>query len=221
MMAMPNHEEHCLHSLEHVGVRGDDIHSWMDERSVVLGPTHRRERHDVNSIPIAVQMFGEKYGDEIVRKIFLDHLYLDSKENHKAEPLSSEGDLVEGTFGLIALGGIVGIFVFLAYWLNLIIGNPIGLWWSQNCYNVIGATASTIVLVIITFYVFTRWKHSNHPKAGEKPVALLLSFGLASLIVFFLFGLCAGEGSVFVLQNWYFFVIFSFVCFAIAFLLRK
>jgi len=37
---MPNHEEHCLHSLKRYGVRGDDVHTWMDEPSFTMGPSH-------------------------------------------------------------------------------------------------------------------------------------------------------------------------------------
>ena len=122
-------------------------------------------------------------------------------------------------------------------------GDRIGLWWNQNWYNVIGAAVFTIVLVAVTFYVFRNKKQPNHLKAGseesrklskEPPeksltrphiginvVALLLSLGSASLVVFFFIGFCTGEKGVFVLQNWYFFVGFSFVCFALAFLLKE
>ena len=34
---MPNHEEHCLHSEQRYGVRGDDIHAWMDEPCKIAG----------------------------------------------------------------------------------------------------------------------------------------------------------------------------------------
>src|SRR4030067_1301123 len=88
MRAMPNHEEHCLHSLERYGVRGDDIHSWIDEPSQIAGSSHRKYRHDLNSLPIAIQMFGEKYGDELVETIFLDHLKADSEEAR--QPIEKE-----------------------------------------------------------------------------------------------------------------------------------
>src|SRR5208283_1894275 len=78
---MPSHEEHCLHSLKRYGIRGDDIHSWMDEPSQVSGATHRKFRHDLKSLPIAIKIFGKKYGDEMVENIFLDHLKADSEED--------------------------------------------------------------------------------------------------------------------------------------------
>ncbi|MGA2385141.1 MAG: hypothetical protein ABSG33_01255 [Candidatus Bathyarchaeia archaeon] len=90
---MPSHEEHCLHSLKRYGVRGDDIHAWMDEPSQVSGAAHRRFRHDLKSLPVAIKLFGGEYGDEMVENIFLDHLKADSEEerqktpkNHAAQP---------------------------------------------------------------------------------------------------------------------------------------
>ena len=82
---MPGHEEHCLHSQKRYGVRGDDIHSWIDEPSVVAGVLHRNYRHDLGSLPIAIQIFGPKYGADMVENIFLDHLKADSEENRKKE----------------------------------------------------------------------------------------------------------------------------------------
>jgi len=76
----PSHEEHCEHSFKRYGVRGDDIHSWMDEPSSVAGGNHRHFRHDINSIPIAIKQFGQKYGADMVENIFLDHLKADSEE---------------------------------------------------------------------------------------------------------------------------------------------
>ena len=34
---MPNHETHCQHTLARYGVRGDDIHSYIDEPCKVAG----------------------------------------------------------------------------------------------------------------------------------------------------------------------------------------
>ena len=70
-----------MHSLKRYGIRGDDIHSWMDEPSQVSGATHRKFRHDLKSLPIAIKIFGKKYGDEMVENIFLDHLKADSEED--------------------------------------------------------------------------------------------------------------------------------------------
>jgi hypothetical protein len=82
---MPEHEEHCLHSEKRYGVRGDDIHSWIDEPSAVAGGFHRSFRHDLSSLPTAIQIFGSKYGADMVENIFLDHLKADSEENRKKE----------------------------------------------------------------------------------------------------------------------------------------
>jgi hypothetical protein len=82
---MPGHEEHCLHSEKRYGVRGDDIHSWIDEPVAVAGASHRDYRHDLRSLPAAIQIFGPKYGADLVENIFLDHLKADSEENRKKE----------------------------------------------------------------------------------------------------------------------------------------
>ncbi|MDT8782289.1 MAG: hypothetical protein IAX22_06545 [Candidatus Bathyarchaeota archaeon] len=87
---MPNNEEHCQHSLKRYGVRGDDIHSWMDEPSTVVGVTHRNYRHDLSSLPIAIQLFGKIYGADMVENIFLDHLKADSEENRQRNKIASE-----------------------------------------------------------------------------------------------------------------------------------
>lgn len=74
---MPNREEHCKHTMERYGVTGEDIHEWMDEPSLLLGPEHRGERHDPQqSLP---QIFVNKYGSELARNIMLDHIFLDAK----------------------------------------------------------------------------------------------------------------------------------------------
>jgi hypothetical protein len=82
---MPQHEEHCAHSEKRYGVRGDDIHAWMDEPSRISGASHRNYRHDLGCLPTAIQMFGKMYGAETVENIFLDHLKADSEENRKRE----------------------------------------------------------------------------------------------------------------------------------------
>ena len=94
---MPSHEEHCLHSLKRYGIRGDDIHSWMDEPSQVSGATHRKFRHDLKSLPIAIKIFGKKYGDEMVENIFLDHLKADSEED-RLKALENQPEHQQGRF---------------------------------------------------------------------------------------------------------------------------
>jgi len=77
---MTRHEEHCQHTLKRYGITGDDIHKWMDEPSQISGASHRQFRHDLDSLPIAIDVFGKKYGAEMVENIFLDHLKADSEE---------------------------------------------------------------------------------------------------------------------------------------------
>ena len=84
-MNMPNHEEHCLHSEKRYGVRGDDIHAWIDEPSQVSGGSHRNYRHNLSGLQTAIQVFGKIYGAEMVENIFLDHLKADSEEKRKQD----------------------------------------------------------------------------------------------------------------------------------------
>ncbi len=162
---MPSHEEHCAHSLKRYGVRGDDIHSWIDEPSQILGGSHRSERHDISSMETAIEMFGSKYGDNKVRQIFLDHLFLDSKEakNNKATEKSEkapENDLDSpGPYGLYpsshddvrrerVVGTVLLLFVLyiIAFIYNKETGGSIVLWWNQNWYLVVAVTSITISL---------------------------------------------------------------------------
>jgi hypothetical protein len=63
----------------------------MDEPSYVAGGSHRKYRHDFESLETAIRIFGAKYGDDIVRNIFLDHLRADSEEDKaRAEKLQEE-----------------------------------------------------------------------------------------------------------------------------------
>ena len=80
---MPNREDHCKHSEKRYGVRGEDIHSWIDEPSQVAGGSHRDFRHDLSSLQTAIQLFGDLYGVEMVENIFLDHLKADSQEHRR------------------------------------------------------------------------------------------------------------------------------------------
>lgn len=124
MKAMPTHEEHCLHSERRYGVRGDDIHSWIDEPSQISGGGHRKYRHDLNSLDIAIQVFKGKYDEETIRNIFLDHLRADSEESRKPSEGSnvlsmdnSFGHTQEklstkpfGIVGFLILSGLFGLF---------------------------------------------------------------------------------------------------------------
>lgn len=84
---MPSHEEHCQHALKRYGVRGDDIHQYLDEPCRFVGQGHREFRHDSNTLKLVGQIFGKKYGRELAENIALDHIMLDHKEeiNKRAE----------------------------------------------------------------------------------------------------------------------------------------
>jgi hypothetical protein len=88
---MPCLEKHCQHSEKRYGVRGEEIHSWIDEPSQIAGGSHRDYRHDLSSLQTAIQLFGNLYGAEMVENIFLDHLKADSAENRQKNEVTKEG----------------------------------------------------------------------------------------------------------------------------------
>ncbi len=74
---MTGNREHCSHTLELFGVTGKDIHRWMDAPAKEFGQGHRKTRHNADlEIP---QVFIDRYGDELARKIVLDHIKLDNR----------------------------------------------------------------------------------------------------------------------------------------------
>lgn len=76
---MPSHEEHCQDSLKRYGKRFDELHRWMDEPSTLLGPSHRKYRHDPNTTPqIARVLFGP-----LADQACLDHVRLDELESRR------------------------------------------------------------------------------------------------------------------------------------------
>ncbi|HEY4699380.1 MAG TPA: hypothetical protein VIH27_03310 [Nitrososphaerales archaeon] len=90
MPKCPDNKEHSEHSLKRYKIKGEDIHAWMDEPSRIAGQSHRNYRHDLKSLPMAIRIFGEKYGAEVVENIFLDHLKADSEEDRKLENKSTK-----------------------------------------------------------------------------------------------------------------------------------
>lgn len=74
---MPNHEEHCQDSYRKNGKRYDDVHTWMDAPSQVMGGSHRAQRHDPYRTPNeARSIFGEGADHAC-----LDHILLDARES--------------------------------------------------------------------------------------------------------------------------------------------
>jgi hypothetical protein len=172
---MPNHEEHCQHSEKRYGFRGDDIHTWMDEPSFFMGPAHREERHNRNrDLPIVIKMFGDKYGEDVARHIFLDHIYLDAKERARkdyhpepdySEPSHSSSTYSPSSYGSVSsfpiggtalietLGAIAfGLVVIWAF--NNAFYNPIGAWWNQNWISIVGATIFLVIIGILALYMW-------------------------------------------------------------------
>lgn len=80
---MPNHEEHCEHSFKRYGVKGEDIHTFLDEPCRLVGQGHREFRHDTKTIKLVGDIFGEKYGRELAESIALDHLTADHEDEIK------------------------------------------------------------------------------------------------------------------------------------------
>jgi RNA polymerase subunit RPABC4/transcription elongation factor Spt4 len=76
---MPNNAEHCEDSLRRYGKTFAELHRWMDEPSTLLGPTHRRYRHDPHTTPQeAKAIFGENSDNAC-----LDHIRLDELESRR------------------------------------------------------------------------------------------------------------------------------------------
>jgi hypothetical protein len=188
----------------------------MDELSAVLGSSHRSERHDVKSIPIAVQLFGEKYGDETVRQIFLDHLLLDSQENGGNPHIPNE---VRWSWDIrILVFGLGSISLIFGYIINLSMGNPVGLWLSQNWLAGTGIVVCIIVAVLIIYATGIGFKEIN---SYGFVFWLGLVVGISNLGIFFFFVSDSGYNGYIVRQNWYIFVGWSIVCFVVALLLKE
>lgn len=76
---MPNHEEHCEDSSRRYGKTFSELHTWMDEPSTILGPNHRKYRHDPNTTPLeAKKIFGENADHAC-----LDHIRLDELDSRR------------------------------------------------------------------------------------------------------------------------------------------
>jgi len=118
---MPNHEEHCQDSLRRYRKTFSELHRWMDEPSTILGPSHRKYRHDPNTTPkIAKQLFGP-----LADQACLDHIRLDELESRKSgigktRRTENQHPLFHAFWALVSF--IFGLwFISLPYrgWLNL------------------------------------------------------------------------------------------------------
>lgn len=77
---MPNHEDHCAESLKRYGKTFSEMHSWMDEPSLLLGSSHRRYRHDPSVTPIEAKIIFGFNADNAC----LDHIRLDALESQRS-----------------------------------------------------------------------------------------------------------------------------------------
>jgi hypothetical protein len=76
-----NIEEHSKFTFSKYGVRGEDIHTLMNEPSILWGLKHKHNRHIPNqSIP---NSFIEKYGETLAKNIMIDHIILDQESENK------------------------------------------------------------------------------------------------------------------------------------------
>ena len=82
-------EHHADNTEELCGYRAEDIHEWIDQyfdhkrfreplwRWVVdrWNPyNHRKHLHHIDALPKAVEAFKDKYPEEIIEKVFVQHL---------------------------------------------------------------------------------------------------------------------------------------------------
>lgn len=111
---MPNHETHCEDSYRRYGKTFSELHTWMDEPSTILGPNHRKYRHDPNTTPWeAKRIFGENADHAC-----LDHIRLDELDSRRkgigktpigrAKPLRTPNPLAIGFLSLMFF--FIGIF---------------------------------------------------------------------------------------------------------------
>jgi hypothetical protein len=76
---MPSHQEHCADSMKRYGKTFSEVHTWMDEPSLILGSAHRQYRHDPYVTPIEAKAIFGDFADHVC----LDHIRLDEQENRK------------------------------------------------------------------------------------------------------------------------------------------
>ena len=72
---MLDNEIHSNHTFMLYGVRGSDLHRWMDAPHIDLGPSLRKYRHNIEDLPFWAI---DEYGLELARKIMNAHVELDS-----------------------------------------------------------------------------------------------------------------------------------------------
>lgn len=94
---MPNHDEHCRQSKDKYGKDFSELHTWMDNPSNILGPAHRKVRHDPWITPAeAKKLFGE-----MADHACLDHIKLDVEESMGMSRQGSRSSPPSGTYSLV------------------------------------------------------------------------------------------------------------------------
>ena len=97
---MPDFKKHCESCERKYGESYEEVHRWMDEPIEVMGPSHRKYRHNIHETPNFVKrMWNEKLkkgltnitGDE-AREACIDHILLDMDAGDLPEtPLKPKG----------------------------------------------------------------------------------------------------------------------------------
>ena len=87
-------KDHAGHSEELFGIRAEDIHEWIDQYfdhgryrrmlwfrySGGWSPyEHRKHLHNKEALPQAIEAFRGKYSEDLIEKVFLQHLKDDYK----------------------------------------------------------------------------------------------------------------------------------------------
>jgi hypothetical protein len=128
---MPNHEEHCEESLRRYGTTFSELHKWMDEPSSILGPKHRKYRHDPNTTPlVARKLFGENADHACLDHIRLDELEIRRKGSKsqmtvnvsigRAEQPQVSNSIRFGFFSLVSFViALLLVYQHVAWWMAL------------------------------------------------------------------------------------------------------
>jgi hypothetical protein len=160
---MPNHEEHCLHSQRRYGIRGDEIHSWMDSPAREHGVFHRRFRHDPSSVRVVGDIFGNKYGKDLAEAVAWDHIFYDREMTtlnrnqytpQNRVPLRGNARLVLTSFKI----AVSALLMVLEYQLF----KAAQIAWSFVSWNLADAIVSGFTILFLEFFIiiglFVLWR---------------------------------------------------------------
>lgn len=57
---MPHYSVHCADCKRELGEEFEQVHIWLDEFAVSMGPDHRLERHHVDGVEEARKKWGDR-----------------------------------------------------------------------------------------------------------------------------------------------------------------